>query len=129
MYLLGLTFIKLGVLREPCGSEPGTGFFGFDLCRRERIKQESFYRYLIHFSNKQNKFTHRAMPNRRAAVALPHSSMSLKVNPVFNCCFSGTRTTKSVSYKLSIQAGRAWFQLTTVYLRKYLFVLFSSQKF
>lgn len=30
---LSVTFIKLGVLREPCSSEPGTGLFGFDLCR------------------------------------------------------------------------------------------------
>lgn len=40
--VVSLTFIKLGVLWEPCGSEPGTGLFGFNLCRRERVKQKSF---------------------------------------------------------------------------------------
>lgn len=39
-FLIGvLTFIKLGILREPCCSEPGTGLFGFDLCRGDKVEQ------------------------------------------------------------------------------------------
>lgn len=32
------TFVKLGVLRETGGSQPGTGLFGFNLCRKESEK-------------------------------------------------------------------------------------------
>lgn len=34
-----VTFIKLGVLWEPCSSEPSTGFFGFNLYRKWRQDQ------------------------------------------------------------------------------------------
>lgn len=36
--LVFLTFIKLGVLREPCSSEPRAGLFGFDLYGEEQVK-------------------------------------------------------------------------------------------
>lgn len=77
-----VTFVKLGVLREPCGSEPGTGLFGFDLCRKgesQTKRKVEFYSLFAANMINSHKEPRRASRNYKPSpVQLFFSHIKLK---------------------------------------------------